>query len=535
MSKPPIVRDLVALSVVALVFRAVAAAIVSWPPYTDAAYYTMVAEQLANGNGFTAPVIWSFLEVGSKIPSDPGLPVPSNGHWMPLSSIVAAGAMVIGGAAWQVGQVPMVLLSAALVPLTYLVGWRTWGSRQVAMGGAILALFAGPLLIMYPLVENFAVFGAAGALALYASTVAVDHPRPGRWIILAGLCVGVATLARVDGALLAVAPATAWVMRLRAWFAGTALAIGVAATAAFLVVLAPWLARNAATFGTPLPSAGGHTLWIRTYNEQFSIGHEVSAATYFAGGLGGPLVDRLWTAVELVGRTAVLLGGVFILFFAAGIWLERRRPVLRPFLAYLAVLFAAMIVVFTFHAPKGAFYHSAPAWLPFAFPLAVAALPRASTSAGRFWPFLRRPQTHRFILVVGVAGAIVLSIAGSAAILGQWQRARDQDVAAANFLNVNGSSGEMVMSDDPAALWNAGAISGVALPFDPYPVVEQVIRAYGVDWVVVARREGEPDPLGLWDGADAVDAEGNRATFLAASPAFEGPGVRVYEVVQARD
>jgi len=532
-SKPPIVRDLVILSAVALVLRAIAAALVTWPPYTDAAYYTMVADQLATGNGFTAPVIWSFLEVGSRIPSDPGLPVPSNGHWMPLSSLVAAAAMAVGGPEWRVGQVPMVLLSAGLVPLTYVVGWHVWGSRRIAIGGAILALFAGPLLVMYPLVENFAVFGAAGALGLYASTVAVDHPHPGRWILIASVCVGVATLARVDGALLAAAPATAWTMRLRAWSVSRALGVGAAATAAFIVVLAPWLARNAATFGTPLPSAGGHTLWIRTYNEQFSIGHEVSAATYFAGGLVSPLVDRLWATVELTGRTAVLLGGVFILFFAAGIWLERRRRALRPFLVYLAVLFAAMVLIFTFHAPKGAFYHSAPAWLPFAFPLATAALPRASTAAGKFWPFLRRPQTHRFILVVGLVGAIVLSIAGSASILGQWQRAREQDVAAANFLLDNGHGGDIVMSDDPAALWNAGTIAGVALPFDPYPVVEQVIRAYGVDWVVVARREGEPDPLGLWDGAAAVDAEGNRATFLAASPAFEGPGVRVFEVVLA--
>jgi hypothetical protein len=191
------------------------------------------------------------------------------------------------------------------------------------------------------------------------------------------------------------------------------------------------------------------------------------------------------------------------------------------------------VMIFTLHAPKGAFYHSAPAWLPFAFPIAVAALPRASTAAGRFWPFLRRPQTHTFLLIVGLLGAIALSVVGSATIVGQWQRAHAQDIATAEFIGANGEAGDLVMSDDPAALWIAGRIAGIPLPFDPYPVVGEAIQAYGVDWVVVTRRESQPDPLGLWEGGASVDLAGNRATFLADQPAFEADGVRIYEVVSA--
>lgn len=524
------VRDLVVLSAVALVLRGVAAALVPWPPYTDPAYYTMVAEQLATGQGFTAPAIWSFLEVGARIPSDPGLPVPSNGHWMPLSSLVAAAAMAIGGPHWWVGQLPMIILSSALVPLTYLIGWEVWHEPRVALGGAVLALFAGPLLIMYPLIENFAVFGVAGAGALYASMRAVDARRPSGWLIAAGACTGLATLARIDGALLAVAPATAWLMRLRGWSPAMALGTGLGSFVAVAAVVVPWLLRNISTFGTPFPSAGGHTLWIRSYNEQFSIGHDVSATTYLAAGPATILGDRLLTAVELIGRTAVLLGGIWILFFAAGLWMERRHPRLRPFLVYFAVMFTAMILVFTLHAPKGAFYHSAPAWLPFALPLAVAALPRASVGAGRVWPFLQRPATHRFLLVVGIAGAIALSTVGSLAIWGQWERAHRQDVTVVEFLSSRADATDVVMSDDPAALWNEGRIRGVPIPFDPYPVIELVVRAYDVEWVVVARREGAPDPLGLWEGGGAVDGLGNPAWFLGTEPVFESEGVRVFRV-----
>jgi hypothetical protein len=73
----------------------------------------------------------------------------------------------------------------------------------------------------------------------------------------------------------------------------------------------------------------------------------------------------------------------------------------------------------------------------------------------------------------------------------------------------------------------------VAAPFDPYPVIEDVVRAYDVRWVIVAlREEATTDPLGLWDGGEAVDSEGNQADWLADEPAFEADGVRVFAVVE---
>ena len=80
----------------------------------------------------------------------------------------------------------MVLLSAGLVPFTYLVGWELWASRRVALGGAILMLLGGPLLVYFPMVDNFAVFGWCGALAIWASIRAVRSARPGPWLVFAG-------------------------------------------------------------------------------------------------------------------------------------------------------------------------------------------------------------------------------------------------------------------------------------------------------------------------------------------------------------
>lgn len=524
------VRDLLWLGALGLLVRLAAAWPVDYAPYTDPAYYTLVAERLASGQGFSVPVIWSFLEVGSRLPDPAVLPVPSNGHWMPLTSILAAGPMALLGPSYRAGQLPSILLSAALVPATAAIAAWLFERRWVAIVSAVLAAFAGPLLVYYPTVENFAIFGVLGAGALATATRATTAPRPGRWLIASGALCGLATLARLDGVLLTVAPATAWLARgecrrPNGWL------VGFGSAAAFILVLAPWLLRNLATFGAPLPSAGGTTLWITSYNEQFSIGHEVSLTSYLASGPAAIIGSKLDAWLQLVGRTGVLLGGTFLFTFVPGLWMARRRRELWPFAVYFVVMFVVMGGVFTFHAPRGAYYHSAPAWLPFAIPLSVASLPVVATAAGRFWPFLRRPQTHRFLALVATAGAVVLSVVGSLAIWREWDRSNRIDAAGAAFFIQNGLRSDVVMYGDPATLALRSGNPGVAASFDPYPVLERIVDAYDVRWVMVMLPEGQArDPLGLWDGAAAVDAEGNRATWLADEPALDLPELRIYAV-----
>jgi 4-amino-4-deoxy-L-arabinose transferase-like glycosyltransferase len=530
---------MIVLGIVALIARAAAVAVVDWPAFTDPAYYSLIAQRLAEGHGFTTPVLYSFLEVGSRIPDPSVLPVPSNGHWMPLTSIVAAASMAVFGSSYGAGTIPLVILSALLVPLTYLVTWELWGSRWVAIVAAILAIFAGPLLIMYPSTDNFAVFGATGAASLYCSMRAVKAERPAPWLVAAGGLAGMATLARIDGVLLTLAVATAWFVR-RGWSpwrrvatSGASLAWGAASAAAFLLVLSPWLIRNATVFGSPLPSTGGHTLWIRSYNEQFSIGHDVSLATYLDWGLPNIILSKLTSWGELIGRTGVLLGGIFFVFFLAGLWIFRRRADLAPFYVYFVAMFFVMGALFTFHAPKGAFYHSAPAWLPWAMGMSAAAVAPALTAAGRIWPFLRRPATHRFLSIAGLGGAAVLSVIGSAILFQQWDRSRLRDEQAAAFLRTHADRTDVFMASDPASINPLTGNPGVAAPFDPYRVIEQVVDAYDVKWVIVLRPgPGETDPLGMWDGAAGTDSEGQHPSFLPDDPAFEGDDVRVFRVVE---
>ena len=460
-------RDIAILFVAALLLRTVAALIVPWPPYLDASYYTVVAENLAAGNGFHVPVIWAYLDVGSQIPPDAALPIDSNRHWPPLGPLVAAGGMALLGPTWTAGQVPMILVSAVLPPFTYVVALELFGSRRIAIAAGVLALFPGPLFVLYPAIDNFALFGLAGTLVLYASMRATRSPGPGPWLVLAGAAVGFAALTRIDGVLLAVAPATAWLVGrgwtpLRGAGARPSWAWGFATAGAFLLVMLPWALRNLAVFGTPMPSAGGHTLWITSYNEQFSIGHEISLATYLQWGWPNIIGSKLETLAIVAGRTLVLMGGFLILPFVGGLLAFRRRAELAPFTAYFVVLFLLMGLAFTFHAPQSAWYHSAPAWLGFAYPVAIAGIAPTFTRLGRWWRFLARRQTHRFLAGVGLAAAVVLSATGSMSLYGGWVSGRERDEAAASFFVERGLTDDVVMYRDAAAL-----ISSAGTPRSP--------------------------------------------------------------------
>jgi hypothetical protein len=446
--------------------------------------------------------------------------------------------MALLGADLRAGQVPIVILAVALVPFTYLVASDLYQSRRIAVLSGVLAIFAGPLLIMYPTIDNFAVFGAAGAAAIWAAMRALRPGRSSAWLVVSGAAVGLATLARVDGLLLAAAPATAWLVDRGwgPWTGGRARRLSTAALAlaavAAVVIMAPWLARNLAVFGSAFPSAGGHTLWITSYNEQFSISATPSPASYLDWGLANIIGSKVEAWWQVGWRTVVLLGGVIGFFFFAGLWRERRRADVAPFIVYWVVMFTAMGAVFTFHAPHGAFYHSAAAWLPFAFAMGVAAAAPALTALGRFWAFLQRPATHTFVEVAAVLGAVALSLIGSASLFQLWENSHQREVAAAEYLAEAGLTDDVVMYGDPASLWHLSGNPGVPAPFDAYPVIEDVVRGYNVRWVIVTLRDGAAiDPLGLWEGGNAVDGDGNHADWLATDPAFEADGVRIYAVL----
>jgi hypothetical protein len=79
------------LFLAALAVRLLIAWPLQQPGYADAYYYAVGARQLDNGQGFSEPFIWNYLD-----PPD-GLPHPGYAYWMPLTAILGWLGMTIGG------------------------------------------------------------------------------------------------------------------------------------------------------------------------------------------------------------------------------------------------------------------------------------------------------------------------------------------------------------------------------------------------------------------------------------------------------
>ena len=162
----PGVRTPILLYLVALAVRGGLIAAFPDPAYPDSSYYVDVARSLAAGHGFTTDVIWIFAEVGNRLPANPTLPIPSNGHWLPLASLVQVPFIWLLGPTAFASTLPSALLGSLAAPLTWLIA-RDAGSRPtVALGAGLLAAApaAGAVFMAQP--ENLAIL-----LPLVAATL----------------------------------------------------------------------------------------------------------------------------------------------------------------------------------------------------------------------------------------------------------------------------------------------------------------------------------------------------------------------------
>ena len=140
--------------------------------------------------------------------------------------------------------------------------------------------------------DNFSLYQplVAGALWMGARGLRGDA----RAFAVGGLLVGLATLARNDGVLVGAALALAFGWdRWKAWRSGGTRRpaiptwAAVACFALFLAVLAPWLVRQLAVFGSISPSSGsGKVLFIRSIEEWNSVTAPASLSGFWARGSG---------------------------------------------------------------------------------------------------------------------------------------------------------------------------------------------------------------------------------------------------------
>jgi 4-amino-4-deoxy-L-arabinose transferase-like glycosyltransferase len=463
------------------------------PAYPDAAYYVDVARALASGHGLHVDFVWIFAEVGGRLPLEPVLPIPSNAHWLPLASFLQAPFIAVLGPTAFASALPMLLVGSLAAPLTWAIARDLGASRTVQVGAGILAAIpaAGTVFMAQP--ENFAIFQPLVAATIWLAARGLRGD--GRSYALAGLLVGLASIARNDAFLLGGAVGLVFVVEV--WRARRdqrpsriSWQAVAGCVALYLLIVGPWWARQLVTFGSISPTASaGPTLWLTDYAQWNSITADTSFTAFLAQGPAGILGSRLFGLSSAVMNFAVIVGSVVLVpLIALGAWRRRRSADLLPWFLYAGLLFTGATLLFPLHVPGGAFIHSAVGLGPHAYILALEAV-----AAIVAWANRRRPAADTARLATFASGAVVVFVVATAAIYAPavqrgWDtvRAPRQQLAAA-------IDGLGVAADDRLFSIDAGGFKywtgrpGVVTPNDPIDTIHDVAVGYDIRWLVLER------------------------------------------------
>jgi 4-amino-4-deoxy-L-arabinose transferase-like glycosyltransferase len=462
------------IGVLALVWGTMLAVMIRQPGYTDAYYYFNAGQRLVTGRGLTDPYLWTYINAPVSLPG------PSDVYWMPLESLAAAVSMEVFGATFGAAQIPSVLCFAGLVLLAFWIGGRLGGTRRHAWIAGLLVLFSGFFTPFWITTDTFALYGLIGALAL----VVMGRGRETgdwRWYALGGALGGLAHLTRADGVLLVLAllvvvfwpqPAFAWKRAARNAAAGVF---------AYVLIMLPWGLRNTAEIGTPLPTGGTSTIWLRGYNELVNYPPGVSAADFWEWGPGNILRSRWEALITNLGtfvavETWVVLGP----FVLAGLWSRRRDPFLLGVMIYALGLHIAMTFVFAYPGYRGGLFHSSSALLPFWASVGLIGL-----DDGIAWMAKRRRWRRKQAQAVFGGALVLLAVLLSIGILVSRLPGWNDNATFYRTLADDLPGDAVIMVNDPAALYYHTGLSGVVVPNADPDVVPEIAARYGVNYLVL--------------------------------------------------
>jgi len=360
--------------------------------------------------------------------------------------------------------------------------------------------------------DNFAPFAVTSGLSLITMYLGWSN-KQARYFLATGMLMGLSHLARADGVLLWIAflalLAIIWLQR-RGRVAdpgspASAEAPGIGFTTClfwlslaiggYLMVMGPWFYRNWKLIGAPLSSAGGKTIFLRSYADIFSYSKELTWQSYLAWGWRAILRSKVSAAVH---NLTVILGALqFHLAPLAiiGLWQLRRRKEYTPFYVYAATLYLAMTLIFTFPSTHASMLHSTGALLPFIF---VAAVPGIDAAVG--WVARRRrtwhPRTAQRVFRIGLTlivvvislfnycQAVFLSL-NPLAVQPLWNRANTGYLTVSSWLRESASEDALVMVVDPPAYYYFTHRPAIVIPHEEIEGILEVADRYGADYLIL--------------------------------------------------
>jgi hypothetical protein len=264
--------------------------------------------------------------------------------------------------------------------------------------------------------------------------------------------------------------------------------------------MCPWFYRNWLAVGTPFPSAGTQTLFLRNYDEIFGYGQELNWQHYLGWGWGHILQSKLKAIgvnlVRLVAENMLIFLAPFVL---VGLWQLRRHLEYRPFFIYGPLLYLAMTLAFTFPGVRGGLFHSGGALLPFLFAAAMPGLDRVIAWIARrrsHWDvsLAQRMFTAGFIALAFFLSAFIYvrGVLGSQPLSPAWNQ-RDQVYAdIADWLDENAPPEARVMVGNPPGFYYFSHRPNVVVPNADIDTVLQACDRYGVEFVILDQNRPRP-------------------------------------------
>jgi hypothetical protein len=500
-----------AVFVVALVVRAIAAAAITFPVPEDTAYYVAVARNLVEGHGLVSDALWSY--------QTPPLVVPRAAFevWMPLPTFIDAIPMALLGATFRSAQVAAVLVGA-LVPV---LAWRltadvaeerglpTGRARVLALGAGLVACAYGPLVVHGALPDSTMPFAALALVACLLMARILREPGGGQvrdWRPIGlGVVLGLAALARNEALWLALT----WA--LLAWFtaggvgqaaaSGTRLAritrvrlIAIPAVVA-IVVYVPWMLRDWAAFGSPMPGQALANALSVNGLDIFAWQDRPTLARYLAQGIGGLVSARFegfrHNLVDVLLVPAVPAGPIGLLALP---W-QGRGGALRPLLIYSILTFTATTLFFPVATTWGTFLHAAGPVQVLLLVSCLLSLDALIVRIGRLRGWTRPVAWLGPVLVAATAvPVLVISVASIAGVATDAQARYEALAERMTAAGLPPSTAAPIVADHPIwVAWSMG-VPTLGLPDEAPSSVLDLARYFGAHALIVT------DTAGSWPG-----------------------------------
>ncbi len=482
-------RDYFLLALLGLAAVALVGAFQLSPGYMDADYYYAGGLQLAAGRGFTEPYLWNYLD-------DPaGLPHPSHAYWMPLASLLAALVPVLfGPASWFAVRIPFFLAAACIPPLTAALAFSLTSRRSLALTSGLLAVFSGLYLPFLATTDTFALYMLFGGLFfLLVARFSTSSPLPSSFSLLPspfllGLLSGLLHLSRADGLLwLALAFTAILFLRKPAQSLPSTLFSLFSVLLGYLLLMAPWFARNYAAFGSFLAPGGSKMLWLTAYDQIFSYPASVlTFKAWWSAGWGEMLQARLWALGLNAANILTVQGGIFLLpLIVSGVWQLRKNATVRlAVLAWLLTL-TVMTLAFPFAGARGGYFHSGAALQTVWWALAPLGLERllAWGRARQDWD-LRQARPLFTGALIGLA--VLLTGMALALRLPSWDNEQISYSQINEYLVGQGMSGEaVVIVANPPGFYLASGNPAIAVPACNPRTLLDLARRYNAGYLIL--------------------------------------------------